>query len=323
MKRTCEFLSMLAMLAMLCGCATVDWVKLSYHTPGNSGVALKQHAAARLMATGEQQVAQATLNRIAAEFNSREDSDVRIVLNENEPADYYIYLNINSAFRAPSAEEVPYNASKTVGEQDGTTRGRNIIVTTSGQPSSSGAGCVAVAIYSATKLEPVHYFEVPMYDGDFAVEGGKLRGNEQFVGSLVEQTGQMFSDMFLTQKRDINTAIPKKNADGALVKALRAGDVEAVEQRTQELLADSVDGYLAKAAAASKSAREKLEGGLCTCYLNTLAAELDNFDADTLQTVHERYTQILTLTADEGLAEACANALARVEQKAQMTGAKL
>jgi len=315
----------LTSVLFLCGCANdVYWVNLNYKTPGNSGITLKKDSKVKLLAVGDVQVAQATLHNIARTFDKSQNSEVKIIFDANEPADYYILLRICTDFRISSPEAVPFNGSTRIVERNSETSGCDMIYTSPGTPSVSGATSVLGSIYSIASLDPVYHFEISMHDGDFAIEEGRLRGNEQFVKLFVEQISYGFSDMFLTKVRGISTAIPQNIADDAMVSALQAGAVNDVAVRAQALIPDNFEEYRAKIMAVEKEKdRKQFEEGLCCYYLLALSRELVNFDIDNLRRLHKLYSQIFLITQDDGLAKACANSLARVEQKAQISGVKL
>ena len=325
MNKAYAFCLTLTSVMFLCGCANnVYWVKLNYKTPGNSGITLKKDSKVKLVAVGETQVAQATLRSIARAFDKSRNSEVEIILDANKPADYYILFRICTDFRTSSPEAVPFNSVVRIVEKNSERSGYDVIDTVPGTSSVSGAICVLGSIYSIASLDPVYHFEISMHDGDFAVEEGKLRGNEQFVNAFVNQLGYGFSDMFLTKVRNIATAIPQNIADDAMVSALQAGVVKDVATRAQALIPENFEEYRAKIMAVEKkNDRKQFDGGLCCYYLLALSRELVNFDIDNLRELHKLYSQILLITQDDGLAEACANSLARVEKKAQISGVKL
>ncbi|MBP5639517.1 MAG: hypothetical protein J6X55_08565 [Victivallales bacterium] len=322
--KSCRMVLALAMILLFSGCASkVMWVELGYKTPGSSGVALKKDATIKLIGSGEKQLATATLQRIAQELAKHKNGGVKVISDANTPSDYYVLMNMSASHKVAPKESVPFNARKIRQEQDGKSGGKDIIAKIEGTPDVSGAMQVSVAIYSTAGLEPVHYFELALYDGDFRTENGKVRGNEQFVRDFTWQVGKAFADMFVSDSRSIKTAIPKENADSVMVQALKAGSLQDAEARAHSLIPDRFDDFIAKVKGVGEKERKQFDSALCSYYLLAIARELGNYDIENLRTLHSQYSQILLFTQNAGLAEACANSLARIEKKAELTGNKL
>ena len=315
-KKTC--LAILFLL-LICGCENVTREKLSFMSPGNGGIAVRQDAKARLLVSGERQLARAIEASIAMAFNKKGVNGLKIVRGPSAAVDYYIIVNVTSSYKESQFSSTRFNSIKQVVEKDGERSGRDVVEMVPGRPDASGAMYAAVAIYSVTGLEPVHYFEFSANDGAF----GKARQHspEAFANKFVAEIGRKFSDMISSQWRSFNTAIPKDDADIEMVNALKKGAFETVEARARTLIPESFDEYIQKVKS-GKDAKE-YNAGLCCYYLLALSREARHFDIDNLRLLHRQYYQILMLTETEGLAEACANSLARIEKKALMTGNKI
>ncbi|MBR6374076.1 MAG: hypothetical protein IKS20_12930 [Victivallales bacterium] len=308
-------------LLLLCGCENVTREKLSFMSPGNGGIALRQEAKARLLVSGEQQLSRAIEESIASAFNKKGGNGLKIVLGPSAALDYYIIVNVTTGHKESQYSSTRFNSITRVVERDGERNGRDVVETVPGRTDASGAMYAAVAIYSVTSLEPVHYFEFSANDGVIDNGGVGQHSREAFTNKFVAEISMKFSDMISSQWRRFSTAIPKDDVDIEMVNALKKGAFEAVEARGRTLMPGSFDEYVQKVKS-SKNAK-KYNAGLCCYYLLALSKEARHFDIDNLRSLYRQYYQILMLTENEGLAEACANSLARIEKKALMTGNKI
>ena len=307
-------------LLLVCGCANVYYEKLSYLSPGNGGIAVRADAKAKLIVSGEQQLAQGTAKSIIEALNKKDVKCLRIATGADEAIDYYIFVNVTTGYKVSSQKSVPFNKARRLVENDGENGGYDVLTDDPGLPDASGSLYAAVAIYAINSLDPLSYFEVTANEGAFGDKAGQVRAKEEFASKFVAEIGRKFSDMTSTQHRDFDTAIPK-HADGSMVRALKKGDIDKVDLRAKNLVPESFDDFIAKVK--SEKNPKKLTPGLCCLYIMTLTQELNNFDIENLRKLYKRYYQIMLVAEDEGLAEACASSLARIEKKAAMTGNKI
>ena len=108
-------------------------------------------------------------------------------------------------------------------------------------------------------------------------------------------------DAFLTQKRSIETALPK-NADGDMKDAIRKGDVKAVQTRAKQIIPQSFDDFMKDIVAGKyKDNADEMEGKLSN-----------------LKKLHALHVAILNQTKGDGLVIACPNSLARIESKLKL-----
>ena len=306
-------------LLLLCGCANVNYEKLSYVSPATGGISFKADGKAKLIVTSKGQLAQDAANSITAILNREGVRGVKVVNGAETSVDYYIFVNVTTGYKN-SSDKAPLNKKVVLVKSDKRTEKTNeyYIAEEPGYPEGSGALYASVSIYTVNSLDPLHYFEISSNEGDC---DGKVRTNEAFVNKFVSELGSKFSDLTATQPRVFDTAIPTSNVDSSMVKALKSGQLNQVHQRAKEHASDDFDAYIALAKNAKKL--KPFRAGLCALYLSALAMEMNNFDIENLRELHRRYYQLLMITDDDGLAEACANALARVEKKAALTGNKI
>lgn len=310
MKRNLLVLGGAAALAVaISGCSSVSWENVGYVSPANE-INLEANPSIKIVAVGNK----AMMDPIVAAITSEFAKSGQFKMDAVTP-DYWIILNGERRFRVDDAKTIPFNRTveKVVQQNDA---GGYEYMRTVDHNSSAAAALLSVAVYGVKDLSPIYYFDVAMYDADF--KGGNVRGEVDYNKAFDSQIMSKIKDAFLTQKRSIETALPK-NADGDMKDAIRKGDVKAVQTRAKQIIPQSFDDFMKDIVAGKyKDNADEMEGKLSNYYILALSQEIGNFEPANLKKLHALHVAILNQTKGDGLAIACPNSLARIESKLKL-----
>ena len=341
MKRTqrTRVLVLAAVSAALCGCSTANVAFHKFPTTTFPEVVLDSGASIRVVARdGAGKTAQAFAEALAKELAS--DGGFRIA-KDGERADYWFLVEGRATYRPDTSEQVRFDTSYVAVPKGDDNGGRDEIVRTA-QKSYSSARGMSVAVYRAEGLAPVHYLELPVWEGRIGpnVEIGKeqaLETDSRFANLALERV----KDVFLTQTKTVSVPVPRQ-ADPALYKAFVGLDkavrsqtdsdtgaslsnaqrrnIEAafssIERRAAELLPDPIDVFAEKRKKGEwKGSDEEAETILANYYIRALAREAGCLDPEKLRAVYSEQLRILELSTGDSLRMACPIALARIEYK--------
>lgn len=299
---------MVALILVITGCS-VDWNGIGYLSPATE-VGLKANPGIKIIAFGNQKMLSPLVATLTKEFAK----NGQFKMDASTP-DYWIVLNGESGFRADDKEAALFNR-KVIRDEKEDAGGGYEFMTSTDSNSSSSAQFLSVAVYSVKDLAPVHYFDIALYDSDF--KPGAVRGEKEYNKLFTEQIIAKVKDAFLTQKRTVNTAIPKK-ADRGMRDALLAGNVQEVIARAKQVIPEDFDKIIADAKSGKyKEKEDVLEELLCNYYVLALANEINDFAPANLHKLHSRHVTILKYSQDDALAEAVPNSLGRIESKLKL-----
>ncbi len=308
--------------AVACGCYSPKVAYTNYQTTAFAEVALKDKAKIKVVTVGESPAPAALLSSIKDGFAKSKQFTV-----VDDKADYWMIVNGLEEIRVDTPAQLPFNETAevvTVGAKDDQPGPAHEEVVGKRQASRTQSKSVSVAIYEASSLTPLHYFEIPLYDGVMKAAGGeKAPSKEDLDKELSEQIVGRIKDVFVTQVKDIQTPVPEEASDAMkaamsgkdAAKAVAAAAKSAIPQPFGEFIKDVQGGKYAddKAGLTTK---------LSDYYVQAIAQEIGCLDAKVLKDLHARQVAILQNATTDSLALACPVALARLEYKLANLGAK-
>ncbi len=316
-----------ATAATLCGCSTANVAFRNYPTTTFAEVPLANGASIRVVARdGAGDTAKRFAEALSRELVS--DEGFRLA-SDGESADYWFIVDGKATFRADTPDQARYNTAYYIVRQENDAGGHEEIERTDKSSRSSSRG-MSLAIYKSKGLSPIRYLELPLWEGalgpdvDTSKDQG-LKTDARFAKLALERV----KDVFLTQTKTVSVPVPR-DADEILRKAFIrldeaavAGDAEAlaaakaeIEQRSAEILPDSIDTFGEKLATDEWKGREKeAETILGNYHIRALAREAGCLHQEELRAVHAEQLRILELSTMDSLRMACPIALARIEYK--------
>lgn len=294
---------------IITGCSSVKWEGVNYLSPATE-VNLKANPGVKIVALGNQKMLNPLVDTITREF--AKSGQFKIT---TENPDYWLVFNGEAGFRTDDANAAKYNKKVTKVKNENKGGGYEYL-TSADHSSSASTQFLSVAVYSVKDLAPVHYFDIALYDADF--KSGAVRDEKAYNALFTKQIISKVKDAFLTQKRTVNTAIPKA-ADSTMIKALLQGNSQGVIARAKVVIPAEFDKVIADAkAGVYKEKEDVLEEMLCNYYVLALAQEINNFAPANLQALHRQHVAILNYAKDDALTEAVPNTLARIESKLKL-----
>ena len=297
------------LLVAISGCSSVNWENVGYVSPANE-VNLKANPSVKIIALGDKEMMSPVVGAIEREF--AQSGQFKF---DKETPDYWIILNGARKFRADDSKAIPFNKKVEKKARKSNAGGQEFIQKTD-HNSSTATALLSVAVYSVKDLAPVFYFDVALYDADF--KRGNVRGKSEYNSAFEKQIILKVKDAFLTQKRDIETALPK-NADSDMKKALLSGNAKAVAERAKQIIPQDFDSFMKDIVAGKyKDKCDEMESKLSNYYILALAQEIGNFEPANLKKLHAQHVAILNQTKEDGLTIACPNSLARIESKLKL-----
>lgn len=293
---------------LLGGCASVEMAQ--YTVTSFPEVALKasEEKPASLKLVSNDDSLAPLVGALKSEFGKRKD--FRVV---DDAADYWFVLGGAQQYLKGKTHK-----RHSVVAQDAGNGGSEVIVAEE-LNLVSAAKNVSVAVYEAKNLSPVHYFEIPLYSGDNSKASAK--GEDVYAVEFSRDVVERIMDVFLQQKKDIETPMPKE-ADGKLRELFAKKDYVAFDAQFKTLGIDlkklvaavkSVEN--GNADDATKKYAKDLDAKLGAYYLNLLVKEAQTMDAEALEDIYNEQLLVLEATEATGLAESCPVALARLEYK--------
>ena len=261
------------------------------------------------------------------------------VVKDNEPADYWFIVDSANASRVDSPNQIAYNDAVRVKVVENEVAGCETLVKSSSS-TSEAARNVAISVYDTKTLTPVHYFEIPIYDGaKLPANAGQAthtannaKADEKFVELAVEH----ITGLFVTQQKKISIPVPDE-ADYELKKLLANLSTAILEKNEKAipearkafrerakalLLPENLDTFKADYPMESDEEITKAEQVLTGCYLRALADELECSDAKSLRDLHKTQLQIMEYCTGPSLQKCCSTALARIEYTLAGMGGK-
>lgn len=295
-KRT--WLSMGALcgaLLFLCGCPTVE--KANYKVMSYAEIPLNKGASVRVMADREENVwaARALADALAASdaFN----------VTYNEKADYWFVLAGTEAYRDKIT--VPVTVKKV---EETLTVGQDVLVETKHNVASA-ARELAIAVYDAKNLAPIHYMTVAIHDGDNSEE--TTRDQAAYATQFADEVMERVKDAFLTQEKDVEISIPlEANAD--LRDAFKEGNYERFNEIYKGMDEINIADYV-ESIRNETCEDDNIDETLANYHLHLLVTEATDKNVATLKKLQKEHLMLLQVSQAEGLIEAVPVALARIE----------
>ena len=295
------------LIALCGGCASVEEHDIEYATP--QSIPMKASTKVMIVTSGDEALMNPIKNAVTQAFSNSKS----VTISSSNP-DYWIVLEGWNQFHADTNEEIPYNKVVSVVENSSDSGGHDEVVS-SDRYSSSSAAVVLVSVYSVKNLSPVFFTQFNTYDADFTGNHAERQAND-YINLFQKQIVEKIKGGFLNQKRDVKTLFPL-HADPLMRNALAQGNVQSVLTRAKEIIPDKFDSFV-KDVVKGKYEEEEQETKLCNYYMQALAMEVNELKPDNLKKLHAQHLTIMNLTTDDGLKEACPNALARLEAKLNM-----
>lgn len=305
----------LEIASVVCGCYSPKVVYNKYPTTAFAEVALKDNAKIKLSTVGESPASAQLLASIKSAF-----ADAKQLSIVEDKADYWMIINSLEASRVDSKNELPFNEKVEVvpvGVKDDEAGLAHEELVAKKQATRTQSKGVSVAIYETDTLTPVHYFEIPVYDGVVKTEGGeKVATEAELNKDLSEQIVGRIKDVFVTQVKDIQTPVPEEASATMKAAAAEEDMAKAVAQAAEEVLPQSFDEFI-KDVQDGKYADNKdgLVTKLSDYYIQAIAQEIGCLDKNVLKKLHAEHVAILQNATTDSLALACPVALARIEYK--------
>lgn len=293
------WLSMSALIGamlLLCGCPSVESAR--YMVTSFAEITIDKGASVRVMADREN-VAVAEALRAAL------DASKQFSMTEGK-ADYWVVLRGAGAYREPCQALV----TKVV-EKDGETAGEEVLVQ---EPVNvaSAARELAIAIYDAKNLAPIHYMTVAIHDGDNSEEAA--RGVEAYSAQFATEVVERVKDALLTREKEVKISIPKV-ANAGLRDAFKDKDyvrfLELYKTTMGKLDIAAYTESIRKETCEDENVDEKL----ANYHLYLLVKEAMQKDAKSLKAIKAEQLMLLQVSKEEGLAIAVPMALGRIENQ--------
>lgn len=305
----------LGIASAVCGCYSPKVVYNKYPTTAFAEVALKDNAKIKLATVGESPASAELLASIKSAF-----ADAKQLSIVEDKADYWMIINSLEDSRVDSKGELPFNEKVEVvpvGAKDDEAGFAHEELVAKKQATRTQSKGVSVAIYEADTLTPIHYFEIPVYDGVVKAEGGeKVATESELSKELSEQIVGRIKDVFVTQVKDVQTPVPEEASAAMKAAAAEEDMAKAVAEAAQTELLVPFDVFI-KDVQDGKYAEDKegLTVKLSDYYIQAIAQEIGCLDKKELKKLHAQHVAILQNATTDSLALACPVALARIEYK--------
>ena len=323
--KTVGVLVLVAAAAVLSGCSTANVAFRNFPTTTFAEIPLDAGATVRVAAReGSGEMAKAFAKLLSAELSRGEG--LRLA-KDGEKADYWFLVDGFMTSRSDTPRQACYNTACIKVREENEGGGHETIARHS--QSSYTASCgMNIAVYRAEGLAPLHYVELPVYEGELGSGVDPDKGEETKV-RLARLAVERVKDMFLTQQKTVSIPIPRDsdpelyNAFLKLDQATVAGDsaaladaISAIERRAADILPGSLETFGEELKTKAWKGREKeAEAILGNYHIRALAREAACMDPETLREIHAEQLRILELSTMDSLRMACPIALARLEYK--------
>ena len=294
---------------LLGGCASVEMAQ--YTVTSFPEVALKasEKKPAKLKFVSSDDSLDSIVGALKSEFGKRKD--FRVV---DDAADYWFVLGGVQQYLKGNAHK-RYSVAK----QDAGNGGSEVVVAEE-LNLASAAKNVSVAVYETKTLAPVYYFEIPLYAGDN--DGDAVKSESDYSIAFSRDAVKRFMDVFVQQKKDIETPIPLK-ADTELRMLFKARDYRGFLQRYKTLGCINLEQYCEAmrkigsgcADDADKILSRDVEVRFANYYLYLLVREALVMNPEVLEKTLGEHLRILESCEEHGIVESCPVALSRLEYK--------
>ena len=224
----------------------------------------------------------------------------------DEGADYYFC--IGGAYESAKATTQKTYAPREVDSGNG---GREELAESTVNLSSAAQG-VSVSVYETKSLAPVYYMEASLYDGDNGAKNA--RSGDAYVHEFAKDTVERIMDVFVTQKKDIETKIPLE-ADARLRESFKKREYSVFKDN----LKVDIDKVVKQIADGTYQG-ESLEKILANYTLYLLVKEAQTDDKEQLSRIRDEQLKIIENCDAAGLVESVPVALARLEYKLENLG---
>lgn len=288
---------------ILGGCATVEMAQYKVTSFPEVPLSASEKKPAKLKFVSKDQSLDGVVSALTAEFGKQKSYKV-----VSEEADYWFILSGSEQY----AKGLPHNKIS-VKVQESQNGGEDVVAKESIQ-TASAAKIMSVAVYETKTLAPVHYFEIPLYNGEAAAS---VKSETEYAATFTRDVVERFMDVFVQQNKDVEIPIPLE-ADVALRKAFAAKDYSKFKTAPVDLkkLCSAIAAVEAGTADEAKKALAKdAEKKFGDYHLYLLAKEAQTMDVEELKSILDEQLTIIEKTDAAGLAEACPVALARLEYK--------
>ena len=200
--------------------------------------------------------------------------------------------------------------------------------------SSTATLITTVTIYDTRNLEPLAYFNIVSTDCDWRKWEEDIADKHLFEKGLRRQIVAKLKDLVTRDRKGVGVIIPD-NCDRSAKQLLLNSDYQGAKSRLKILLPQEsilvlsprevikkYEQWAREVEIAKKEGRKgilerDMEQDLRNYYLYLMAEEARNISPGNLRSVHMGYTNIVALTEDNSLIEACAHSLGRLEIKAE------
>ena len=225
--------------------------------------------------------------------------------DEKQNADYWLVIRGTGDYREPIQALVNEKIA-----QNGEAKGEDVIVKKTVSVASA-ARELALAIYDAKRLAPIHYMTVAVHDGDNAetVERNKVTYETQFAYEVVER----LKDALLTQQKEVEISIPLE-ASADIRAAFKEKDYERVTQLYKEKGEINIAEYV-ESIRSETCEDDNIDEKLANYHMYLLVREATEKDAESLTKIKAEQLMLLQVAEAGGLIEAVPMALARIENQ--------
>lgn len=280
------------MALLVGGCASVEMAP--YTVTSFAEVPLKDKAKVKVVSSAD--ALKPLAKALVEELKKGESLEV-----VESDADYYFCLS--GAYE--SSKVTTQNVALTT-EVENANGGEEKIVTEAIN-CASAAQSVGVAVYETSSLAPVYYMDIPTYDGDNGKDA--TRSSAEYAKNFAEEAVERIMDVFVTQKKDIETKIPLE-ADADLREAFKNRNYAAFKDSLKVDI-DKVNKQIAEGTYQG----EPLKKILANYSLYLLVKETQTEDPGELKKIKAEQLRIIESCDEDGLAESVPVALARLEYK--------
>ena len=305
--RVCEVWFGVVVALLLSGCASVEMAP--YTVTSFAEVPLKRNASIRIVAN-DQSVA-SIANTMKRAFDKNSESGFSVV---EDSADYWFVLNGKSQYATGTAQK------KLIVKEEHESGGAQVVKPVP-QNYASAAKVVSVAVYEAKTMTPVNYFEIPIYSGENTE--AHVHGESYYSDIFATNVVNRVKDAFLTQKKKVETPMPKE-ADDDLRRLFAEGGekfakdecnaYDAFLQRYKEFGPIEL-AKLCEALRTNSYRGSDADMKLANQHLYLLVMEALTEDPEKLDKIRSEQLKILASSNSKGIAEAVPVALGRLEYK--------
>lgn len=284
-----------AAAALLGGCAVVE--NVNYPVTSFAEIPLKNNAKIKVVANTP------AAGDIAAALKEAFGKSKTCKVVESEP-DYWFVIDKVAQDKSGVETKTVSVVSQETGD------GRQEMLQPGTLQISSAAQGVSVSVYETRTLSPLHYLEVPMYDGDLKA---KARTPVDYEKAFWADAVERVKDAFLTQEKKVDIPVPLK-ASSNYLKLMAAGKYAEIIKQYEAQKID-VRKINAEMVAGTYKGELKADAMFADYAVYLLARETQTTDPDELAQLRTDHLYVIENCEDEGLAVAVPVALARLDYK--------